>query len=65
MRKSRFSEVQIVHILWLADAGQKTVGQLRSERGISEKTSVGTCGGLANLTGRWTHEIPHPSSALR
>ena len=38
MRKSRFSEVQIVRILRQADAGEKTVGQLCREHGISENT---------------------------
>jgi putative transposase len=38
MRKSRFSEVQIVRILRQADAGERTVGQLYREHGISENT---------------------------
>jgi putative transposase len=38
MRKSRFSEVQIVRILRQADAGEKTVGQLCREHRISENT---------------------------
>jgi putative transposase len=38
MRKSRFSEAQIVHILRQADVGEKTVGQLCREHGISENT---------------------------
>jgi putative transposase len=38
MRKSRFSEVPIVRILRQADAGERTVGQLCREYGISENT---------------------------
>ena len=38
MRKSRFSEAQIVRILRQADAGEKAAGQLCLEYGISENT---------------------------
>jgi putative transposase len=38
MRKSRFSEVQIVGILKQADSGEKTVGQVCRDHGISENT---------------------------
>jgi putative transposase len=38
MRKSRFSEAQIVQILRQADVAEKTIGQLCREHGISENT---------------------------
>lgn len=37
MRKSQFSEGQIIGILWLVDAG-RTVGDICREHGISEGT---------------------------
>jgi hypothetical protein len=39
MRRSRFSQVRIVRIFGQADSGEKTVGQLCREYGISENTS--------------------------
>src|SRR6185437_14554526 len=38
MRKSRFSEPQIVHMLRQADVGEKTIGQLCRDHGISVNT---------------------------
>ena len=38
MRKSRFTEAQIIHILRQADAGDQTIGQLCREHAISENT---------------------------
>jgi putative transposase len=38
MRKSRFTEAQIIHILRQADVGEKSIGQLCREHAISENT---------------------------
>jgi putative transposase len=38
MRKSRFSEPQIVNILRQADVGEKSIDQLCRDQGISENT---------------------------
>jgi putative transposase len=38
MRKSRFSETQIVHILRQAEVGEKTIDQLCRDHGISQNT---------------------------
>ena len=38
MRKSWFSEPQIVHILRQADVGETTIGQLCRDQGISANT---------------------------
>jgi putative transposase len=38
MRKSHFTESQIIHILRQADVGEETIGQLCRAHGISENT---------------------------
>ena len=68
MRKSRFTEEQIVAILKQADAGEKTVEQLCRGHGISENTFYRwrrRYGGMGIPELRWQRQLERENARLK